>query len=86
MTFRAVSFLLLVFLTSACVSVSDYLKADDYTRNRASFDFDCSPDEVDVKKVGQLSFAASGCDSKGIYECKHEGPWYGKVMRCQKAE
>jgi len=49
----------------ACVSIPDQVQV---VRNRASYDFDCAPERIEVVWLQSGMYGAQGCRNKQIYE------------------
>jgi hypothetical protein len=63
----------------------DEMKVKEYVTNRASYDFDCPKDKIEVGELESRTFAATGCGKKGVYSCKYpEAAWYeARNMECK---
>ncbi|QDG54085.1 hypothetical protein FIV42_26090 [Persicimonas caeni] len=48
-------------VSSACVSPSQAVK------DRATFDFDCPKDQIEVIELGTLTYGAKGCNKRATY-------------------
>ena len=59
-----------------CVSLMDEINVTDYVRNRASYDFSCAKEKIQVDGLARKVFAAVGCGKKGIYACVYTGAWF----------
>ena len=82
-TNKLLTSLCLMGAMTGCVSLSDEMKVKDYVRNRASFDFSCPKEKIEVLELASKTFSATGCDKKGVFNCLYAGNWYeGARLEC----
>ena len=84
--FRTIFSFIVVLAISGCTTVlRDEMKVKEYVTNRASYDFDCPKDKIEVGELESRTFAATGCGRKGIYSCRYpEAAWYeDRHMECK---
>lgn len=59
--------LLCLLYLSGCTTL--YERHVQSVAQRASYDFQCTPHEIDIYDVGGNAFAAQGCGHRQVYNC-----------------